>query len=155
MYRKWYIVFGFTTMNLLGCLLIQFLGCIPFSSNFSIAPSSCFIRHPGNPGQLYGTTALDIVSDIMIIVLPMRLLFGLRVNKKQKAGLAGVFALGAVIIVFAIVRAAQVSSAGRGMLGGLDFLWLGVWSQAEGVSAVTVACAPQIWIWAREKSGHG
>lgn len=33
---SWYIVFGFTTMNLLGCLLIQFLGCLPFEDNFSI-----------------------------------------------------------------------------------------------------------------------
>jgi len=105
------------------------------------------VLHPGNPGQLYGTTALDIVSDIMIIVLPFRLLFSLRVTTKQKIGLGIMFALGGIIIIFAILRATQVTSTGKSLLGKINFYWLGIWSQAESVSAVIVACLPQIWIW--------
>ncbi|QRD85608.1 hypothetical protein F9C07_4639 [Aspergillus flavus] len=61
----WYIVFGFTVMNLVGCFLIQFFGCLPFGLNFSIDNDSCVSGNSREPGKLYGTTALDTLSDVM------------------------------------------------------------------------------------------
>ncbi|KAI5805982.1 hypothetical protein EDC01DRAFT_272691 [Geopyxis carbonaria] len=153
----WYIVSAFCAINLLGCVLIQFLTCAPFSSTFiGVGPHSCQLRHPGNPGQLYGTTILDVVSDIMIIALPFPLIFGLRVATRKKVALGILFALGLIIIVFAIIRATQVASSGKGLIGATNFFWLGIWSQAEAAVAVAVASLPQLWtVWSHfYRKGH-
>ncbi|KAB8208550.1 hypothetical protein BDV34DRAFT_50298 [Aspergillus parasiticus] len=116
----WYIVFGFTVMNLVGCFLIQFFGCLPFGLNFSIDNDSCVSGNSREPGKLYGTTALDTLSDVMIVILPTRHLFELPATKKQKAGLVVVFALGWIIIAFSLVRAIHASRAGDDFLGPIN-----------------------------------
>ncbi|OGM49306.1 hypothetical protein ABOM_004109, partial [Aspergillus bombycis] len=138
----WYIVFGFTVMNLVGCFLIQFFGCLPFGLNFSIDNDNCVSGISREPGKLYGTTALDTLSDVMIVILPTRHLFELPATKKQKAGLVGIFALGWIIvtlplssllqnywrdqfltkhqIAFSLVRAIHASRAGDNYLGPIN-----------------------------------
>ncbi|KAK6829215.1 hypothetical protein RU639_003515 [Aspergillus parasiticus] len=147
----WYIVFGFTVMNLVGCFLIQFFGCLPFGLNFSIDNDSCVSGNSREPGKLYGTTALDTLSDVMIVILPTRHLFELPATKKQKAGLVVVFALGWIIIAFSLVRAIHASRAGDDFLGPINQRWLGIWSHVECVVAVTVACLPPIWAGYRKR----
>jgi hypothetical protein len=142
----WYIVTAFTSVNIVGCMLIQFLACAPLSSTFILSgPRSCYTLHPGNPGQLYGTTILDISADLMIIALPFPLLFTLHIPLAKKLGLCVMFALGFLIILFSLVRATQVHAAGSGLIGNINFFWMGIWSQAEAAVAVTVASLPQLW----------
>ncbi|UDD58784.1 hypothetical protein AFCA_013320 [Aspergillus flavus] len=129
----WYIVFGFTVMNLVGCFLIQFFGCLPFGLNFSIDNDSCVSGNSREPGKLYGTTALDTLSDVMIVILPTRHLFELPATKRQKAGLVVIFALGWIIIAFSLVRAIHASRAGDDFLGPINQRWLAIWSHVECV----------------------
>lgn len=49
-------------------------------------------------------TVIDISSDILVMILPIRLLFGLRISTKQKIGVGGIFCLGFGVIIFAIIR---------------------------------------------------
>ncbi|RAQ41748.1 hypothetical protein AFGD_001255 [Aspergillus flavus] len=159
----WYIVFGFTVMNLVGCFLIQFFGCLPFGLNFSIDNDSCVSGNSREPGKLYGTTALDTLSDVMIVILPTRHLFELPATKRQKAGLVVIFALGWIIvtlpsylsiaallamglvsdktdqIAFSLVRAIHASRAGDDFLGPINQRWLAIWSHVE---CVVGQCSP-------------
>ncbi|KAE8375039.1 hypothetical protein BDV26DRAFT_295403 [Aspergillus bertholletiae] len=147
----WYIVFGFTVMNLIGCFIIQFFGCLPFGLNFSFKNDNCVSGNSTEPGKLYGTTALDTLSDMMIVILPTRHLFELPATKKQKAGLVVIFALGWIIIAFSLVRAIHATTAGNNILGPINQRWLAIWSHVECVVAVTVVCLPPIWVGYRKR----
>lgn len=61
------------------------------------------------------------------MALPLRLLWDLRVNKKQKLALTIIFSLGCIIIVFAIVRVVQI----RASTNHVDPVWLALWSVIE------------------------
>ena len=60
------------------------------------------------------------------MALPLNLLYHLQITLRQKAGLASVFALGAIVIVVAIVRASQIGGRLRS-----DSVLLTVWSLIE------------------------
>ena len=53
---------------------------------------------------IYVATALDIVTDIMVAVLPISLLVGLRMNLGKKIAIGAIFALGVVVIFFSAFR---------------------------------------------------
>jgi hypothetical protein len=49
-------------------------------------------------------TVVDVASDIVVMILPIRLLFGLHITLRQKIGVGGIFCLGFAIIIFALIR---------------------------------------------------
>ena len=55
------------------------------------------------------------------------LLRGLRVNRKEKLALAGIFSLGVVIIAVAIVRLVQTKATTQHV----NPVWLALWSAIE------------------------
>ena len=61
------------------------------------------------------------------MALPLRLVWGLRIDRKRKTGLAGIFLLGFVDIIFAIVRVIETSAS----VHHVDVVWLGLWSMIE------------------------
>ena len=62
------------------------------------------------------------------MALPLRLLWGLQVNRKQKTALVGIFSLAFIIIIFAIVRVIKTSASDEHV----DPIWLALWSMMEG-----------------------
>ncbi len=70
--------------------------------------------------------AVDVISDLMIMALPLNLLRNLQVTRKQKAGLAVVFSVGIVIIIVAIARGIEIATSAR-----TDGILLNIWSIVE------------------------
>lgn len=62
------------------------------------------------------------------MALPLHLLLGLGVNRKQKAGLAALFCLGFIIIAVAIARVFLTKATKEHHA---DPVWLALWSQIE------------------------
>jgi len=58
--------------------------------------------------SIYMATTIDIVSDLLVMALPIRLLIGLRISLKQKIGIGAIFSLGFVIIFFSVFRMVKV-----------------------------------------------
>lgn len=76
-------------------------------------------------------TTIDIVTDLMIMALPIRLLVGLRISMKQKVGIGGIFCLAFVIVFFSIIRMVKVVESIRtGNPNGN--VSLALWSLLEG-----------------------
>lgn len=92
------------------------------------------------------TTIVDILSDLMIMVLPLRILWNLRINARQKVGLAMVFGLATISMVFAIVRAVvtlgTLTPHGVSSLERADPISLTLYSVLEATIAVIVSCLP-------------
>jgi hypothetical protein len=61
--------------------------------------------------SIWVATGVDIATDIMLAVLPIHLLVGLRISKKQKYGLGAIFSLGLVIVAFSIIRLVKIIHA--------------------------------------------
>ena len=77
----------------------------------------------------------------LVMALPLRLLWGLQINSRQKLALGGIFSLGIIIIIFAIVRVVEISAT----FNHVNPLWLALWSMIEasvGEHSVLKQAAP-------------
>lgn len=61
------------------------------------------------------------------MALPLRLLWKLQIERKQKIALAGMFSLAIITVVFAIVRIIEINPT----LKHVDPVWLALWTMIE------------------------
>ncbi|KAL0261726.1 hypothetical protein SLS55_003156 [Diplodia seriata] len=85
---------------------------------------------------LMSNCILDVATDIAITCIPISMLWKVRISPKRKVGLAAVFSVIVITIVFAIVRVAVISS----LTVQPDMSWLYMWSNIEIFAALIVAC---------------
>ncbi|KAK6352397.1 hypothetical protein TWF730_009224 [Orbilia blumenaviensis] len=139
--RKWW--WGVTIFNIvmwMSAVMSQYLNCRPLKTAFLIGEGACETLHPGTSARaLLYAMAADIITDISIMALPLRLLYGLKINRKQKFGLVLIFSLGLLCVVFAVIRGVG-SIVGDAIMP----IWLGVWTQSESCVALIVACLPTL-----------
>ena len=104
------------------------------------------------------STAVDVLSDVMIMALPMRILWSLHITRRQKFALASVFSLATVVIIFAIVRAVETLSTltpeALASLEGSDPISLTLFSALESQIAVIVSCLPTFRVLILGASGN-
>ncbi|GLA15242.1 hypothetical protein AnigIFM62618_001758 [Aspergillus niger] len=97
--------------------------------------------------SLYYSFAVDAISDIMIMVLPLRLVVSLRLPLGQKISVGAVFALGTICVIMAVVRVIQIGTRANND-STPSSSWLAFW-------AVIVGCLPAFAIiYRRTKSTH-
>jgi len=75
------------------------------------------------------------------MALLLRQLYGLQttqINRKQKIAVAGVFSLGAVIVIVAIVRVVEIKATTQHV----DPVWLALWSVIEASVGKTAPKLP-------------
>ncbi|PWY87405.1 hypothetical protein BO70DRAFT_421019 [Aspergillus heteromorphus CBS 117.55] len=80
--------------------------------------------------------ALDVLTDLAIISLPIILLWNIQIPLRQKLILMAILSLAVVIIIVAIVRVAVVARKDSNS----DESWLWMWSFIEATVANIVAC---------------
>ncbi|KAG6995586.1 hypothetical protein G7Y79_00044g080570 [Physcia stellaris] len=83
----------------------------------------------------------NIVTDIIILCLPMPILWTLQTSKQRKIQLTGLFALGGLVCLISIIRVTQLSNTSL-----IDPSWSAVgistWSAAELAAGIISACLP-------------
>jgi hypothetical protein len=85
------------------------------------------------------STAMDILTDILIIALPMSLAYRVRLPGRTRLALAGVFALGGFIILFSIIRIIVTNAINKRP----EVSWLNLWSAIEAsISCIVCSLAP-------------
>lgn len=82
---------------------------------------------------------MDVLTDLMIMALPIKLLTLLHVTRAQKAALVGIFSVGGIVIVCALIRLTQIVSRARS-----DPVGLAVWGLVEGSMSVIVGSLPAL-----------
>ncbi|RAL04479.1 uncharacterized protein BO80DRAFT_462094 [Aspergillus ibericus CBS 121593] len=91
--------------------------------------------------SLYYAFAVDALSDIMIMVLPLRLVVTLHLPLGQKISVAAVFALGTICVIMAVVRVVQIGTRANND-STPSSSWLAFWGMIEAGIAVIVGCLP-------------
>jgi hypothetical protein len=113
--------------------------------------------------SLYYAFAVDVVSDIMstspalalpklhhclkkpltVMILPLRVIWNLQIPRAQKQSIAGIFCIGVICIVGAIVRVVQI-----GVKSGSDRTpsssWLALWAMIEAAISTCSGFVPSI-----------
>ena len=142
MQKCWWAVVIFSVLAYLGCWVTQLLSCDPiptYFNNHCNTSKDIFISNL----SLYYAMGVDVICDILsepiefsssthslpkpVMALPLRLLWGLKVNSHQKAALAAIFSLGFIVIAFAVVRVVETSATFKHV----NPMWLALWSMIE------------------------
>ncbi|KAE8415081.1 hypothetical protein BDV36DRAFT_311240 [Aspergillus pseudocaelatus] len=127
----------FTFIAYVGCWLASALNCHPPSDYFKFGKCTKPADIKGSVISISYSTAVDIITDLMIMGLPLRILWKAKITRQQKIGLGVVFCVGFIIIATAIVRAIEIT--GRAYS---DQVGLAIWSIAESSISVIVGCLP-------------
>ncbi|PYH66627.1 uncharacterized protein BO88DRAFT_469035 [Aspergillus vadensis CBS 113365] len=131
-----------------------FIGAIV--SNFTSCQRECSTHRDAvaEIASLYYSFAVDAISDIMIMVLPLRLVVSLRLPLGQKISVAAVFALGTICVSMAVVRVIQIGTRANND-STPSSSWLAFWGMIEAGIAVIVGCLPAFAIiYRRTKNTH-
>ncbi|KAK3322435.1 hypothetical protein B0H66DRAFT_554345 [Apodospora peruviana] len=102
--------------------------------------------------SVYVTTALNVLTDFLIMFIPIRMVWNQRLPRRKKAALFGLVALSLWSITIALVRVVQLNGVkwadNKLVNTGLDASRLYLWSILELCTAVLVACCasfPQLF----------
>ncbi|MCJ1387010.1 hypothetical protein MMC17_010139 [Xylographa soralifera] len=87
----------------------------------------------------------SIITDIILLILPLPLVWKLKVTKSQKWGVSAVFLLGGFVTICSIIRLVRLIQT----QDNLDFTWglsdPALWSTVEMHIFVCCACLPSTW----------
>ncbi|PYH98146.1 hypothetical protein BO71DRAFT_395604 [Aspergillus ellipticus CBS 707.79] len=121
-----------------GVCLIGAVTCIPFRKLWEpTIPGGCIDL----PKFYYGLQVPNIVTDGVILALPLRPVWNLQVPRAQKAILLGIFLLGALTVAFDTVRLVtliRMSKAGNDIT--YNQVPASVWTCIEPAVGITAAC---------------
>ncbi|KAM0478815.1 hypothetical protein ACHAP7_005971 [Fusarium lateritium] len=119
-------------------ILLNTLACIPVSAFWDHSVGGSCV--PNNPSW-YINAAGNIVTDILIILLPLPILRELRLGRRQKWILISIFCLGFFTCMISIIRIKFLSITD-------DITWNNVeaaaWSVSELCSGIICACLPTL-----------
>ncbi|KAH7371560.1 hypothetical protein BKA66DRAFT_423769 [Pyrenochaeta sp. MPI-SDFR-AT-0127] len=90
--------------------------------------------------NLYYAYAVDTLTNLMVMFLPIRLIWNLQMARSRKIGCGLLFASGFVCILFSTIRIVQVGGDGKPQSP--DPKWLTMWTIIECSTAIIIGCCP-------------
>ncbi|KAH8801349.1 hypothetical protein F5884DRAFT_512708 [Xylogone sp. PMI_703] len=134
--RIWYGVSIFTFLAYIGCWIASLLNCLPVTDYWKFGKCNS----PGDQRRatiaISYSTFVDVLTDLMIMAIPLLIVTKIRISGAQRLGLIGVFSLAFITIAIAIVRCVQAINNER------ELVFLAVWSTIESSVSVIVGCLP-------------
>ncbi|KAF2745689.1 hypothetical protein M011DRAFT_426803 [Sporormia fimetaria CBS 119925] len=152
-YKKlWWAVFAFCIASLIGCIISYFFGCPDFGGMMMRGDCVGSDSVRSQSASLYYSYAVDVVTDLMIIALPIKLVWNLQLARGQKIAVIALFASGFVCIAFATLRVVQVGMQ-TGNATSPSPSWLALWTIIETSIAVCIGCGPAFAVLYRKVVG--
>ncbi|KLJ09267.1 hypothetical protein EMPG_15293 [Blastomyces silverae] len=148
--RLWWVVLIFTVLNLIGCIISNLTSCSSLSAWFSLTGCSSPKEVKAQLASLYYSFAVDVITDIMVMALPVKLLWSLRLPLIQKASLGALFSVGIICIAMATIRVVQIGTKAENN-STPSSSWLAFWGILEAGIAVIIGCLPALAIIYRKE----
>lgn len=90
--KRWWVVTGFTVAYSIGGAFASLFQCSPLTSAWSLTVKADYCI---NTEKFYtANAALNVASDIMILILPIPIVWGLNTDVRKKVILTGLFSMG-------------------------------------------------------------
>lgn len=92
-----YAIMVFVALYSIVSVVMFVVGCIPVAAMWDITlmdNAKCFSQLD----LVYGNAACNVLSDLITLILPIRLCWSLHLNRKQKTMLMGLFLLGSLYV---------------------------------------------------------
>ncbi|KAK3900077.1 hypothetical protein C8A05DRAFT_17579 [Staphylotrichum tortipilum] len=102
------VLFGIVVVSHLYMALVTFTACIPLNSywDFTVPKKYC---HPQS--VWWSNTGLHMVTDFLIFLLPMPVVWTIKLPRRQKLILSAVFGFGFIVCFISILRLLQLLHA--------------------------------------------
>ncbi|KAF2690607.1 hypothetical protein K458DRAFT_438484 [Lentithecium fluviatile CBS 122367] len=154
---RWFLyamMIGLVLTNL-ECILVLLAQCDPVKKYW----------HPSAPGKCWPTkvriysiylqVAYSVVTDLICALLPIVVLWNVRLTPKVKAGVCGLMSLGLIATAAAIVRASSLGTKTVDL--SYDYCIAAIWANTElhlGIIATNLSLSRMIWafFWGGTKS---
>ncbi|KAK0112797.1 hypothetical protein ONS95_014529 [Cadophora gregata] len=130
--RFWYAVAAFCAGGYIACVVSYPISC----SEFTVGACATMRQIDLSLVSLRMSTILDVSTDLAIMALPWRLLWIVRLSRKEKLAIGSIVGLGLIIVVFAVIRIIVTNTSGTHP----EVIWLALWSSIETSVAVVVVC---------------
>ncbi|KOS41239.1 hypothetical protein ACN38_g7877 [Penicillium nordicum] len=125
-YSSWAIVSGF-------------VNCVPVAKFWNKdLPGNCLKFE----ALWFFNAAMNIMTDIALLLLPMPLLSKLQLPRTQKIALIGVFAMGILVVVTSILRLSSLREVAKSPDTSYSNVAAAYWTAAECNVAIMCSCLP-------------
>jgi hypothetical protein len=147
--RLWWAVLVFCIVTLVGSVISNFVSCSSMDAWFT--PGACTTRRDVHAQitSLYFSYAVDVVTDLMIMFLPLGLIWKLQRPRAQKIGIGALFCVSWICIVAATIRVVSIGVK-SGSSSTPSSTWLAFWAVIESSIAVIIGCCPGLYATAKE-----
>ncbi|KAH8665080.1 hypothetical protein BGZ60DRAFT_63391 [Tricladium varicosporioides] len=134
---------GFIGAMTTAVVFAVMFSCNPVDSNWKIPPwekPNCINR----TNLVFAISGLAFVTDIAVLLMPMKYLIRLRVSTRERIQVIAVMGLGGVTCIASIVRFKYMGVVAYGSDPTWDGFYLSFWSSIEFHLGVITSCIPAI-----------
>ncbi|MCJ1314667.1 hypothetical protein MMC25_008349 [Agyrium rufum] len=151
-YALWWIVFWGTLIGFVISLATTEYRCTTAQKAATVLTCATPAAVERTRRSLQVTTAFDIITDVMILAIPINLLWNVRISIRQRLILIGVFSLTLFTMAVSLARVIVLLNESDQ----IDISFLFTWFVVEQAVSIVVACiASYRALFAREaKSQH-
>ncbi|EFW98734.1 hypothetical protein CMQ_4586 [Grosmannia clavigera kw1407] len=151
LYRKlWWALVGFSTATLVGCIVSLCVSCETMTAWFTVGGCSTRRDVARAVVSMWYSYAVDVLTDLLIMALPLRLIAGLQMPFFRKLSIAVLFGLGCVCIVASTIRVTQINNGANHPTP----TWLALWGTVEAATAVVIVNSPGLYRIAKQSSAR-
>ncbi|KAL6703682.1 hypothetical protein ACN47E_009456 [Coniothyrium glycines] len=128
-------VVGFTFWTVLGSVFF----CIPVRAFWTKEPGAKCISQFAS---FFTNAGVNILQDILIIALPMPVIRGLNLSRRQRGALIGIFAVGGFVCIVSIMRLQSLVAISNSTDPTYDNAPAATWSSVECNVGIICSCLP-------------
>ncbi|EFX00399.1 hypothetical protein CMQ_7401 [Grosmannia clavigera kw1407] len=142
--RVWWVVIVFSVLTFIGCAVSNFTACSSMHAWFDALACQTPRDARAKAISLWFSLGADLATDLLIMLIPVRVLWTLKISTVEKFSAAFVFGVGILTMITAIIR--SVSLVSSTSAGQVSTTWLMMWAAIEGAVAIVVGCLPSFAI---------
>ncbi|KAJ3535001.1 hypothetical protein NM208_g7314 [Fusarium decemcellulare] len=139
--KLWYALVWLCILLLIVSIVAFILACSSLDDWFAIGKCTTPRDVVATAISMWYSYAADVLTNLLIMLLPLRLILTLQMPLSRKCSIVGLFCLGLFCIIAATIRVTQINNP-----GGLPKVpWLALWCTVEAGIAVIIAAGPGLY----------
>ncbi|KAF3492102.1 uncharacterized protein GIQ15_01619 [Arthroderma uncinatum] len=151
--RWWKMALGYLILTYIFGFLVTLLSCGGPHQLGQTTKKYCQSHIDGITRNLslFGWFAADVSTDLLIMILPLRLVFAMHISHAQKIRAGALFSVGMLCMITAIIRLVQIGS--KTGVTNPNVQWFSLWGTVEATTAMVVGCLPTFRLLFKARPG--